>query len=90
MVGFENHLNVYHRDKQGIEPELAFGLGAFLNSAVVDDYFRLFSGHTQVNATDLKQLKYPSYERLCDLGRWARRQKQFDLVAIDRRVQKIL
>ena len=90
LVGFENHLNVYHHNKQGIEEELAFGLATFLNSAVVDDYFRLFSGHTQVNATDLKQLKYPSRERLCELGRWAKKQKRFDLVTIDKQVRTIL
>ena len=39
---------------------LAKGLTAFLNSTIVDLYFRQFSGHTQVNATDLRSLSYPS------------------------------
>jgi adenine-specific DNA-methyltransferase len=90
LVGFENHLNVYHYNKQGLKEELAFGLATFLNSAVVDDYFRLFSGHTQVNATDLKHLKYPSHTNLCKLGRWAKKQKYFDLDEIDKRVRTIL
>jgi adenine-specific DNA-methyltransferase len=37
---------------------------AYLNSQEVDDYFRVFSGHTQVNATDLRRLRYPTIEQL--------------------------
>jgi adenine-specific DNA-methyltransferase len=39
--------------------ELAKGLAGFLNSTILDLYFRSFSGHTQVNATDLRNLRYP-------------------------------
>lgn len=68
VVGFENHLNVFHCGKHGLPRDLARGLAAYLNSQVVDDYFRTFSGHTQVNATDLRRLKYPSVEDLANLG----------------------
>jgi adenine-specific DNA-methyltransferase len=68
MVGFENHLNVFHADGAGIDPVLARGLAAFLNSTFVDAYFRQFSGHTQVNATDLRSLRYPSLAALRKLG----------------------
>ncbi|CAG0991939.1 Type-2 restriction enzyme AplI [Myxococcaceae bacterium] len=68
-VGFENHLNVFHRKGAGLPPELARGLAAFLNSTLVDVHFRQFSGHTQVNATDLRSLRYPSREALEALGR---------------------
>lgn len=67
-VGFENHLNYYHRNGGGLHLPLAKGLAAFLNSTLVDVYFRQFSGHTQVNATDLRNLKYPTLEQLCSLG----------------------
>jgi adenine-specific DNA-methyltransferase len=40
-----------------------------LNSTLVDTYFRQFNGHTQVNATDLRSLKYPSRARLEKLGK---------------------
>jgi adenine-specific DNA-methyltransferase len=69
VVGFENHLNVLHRDRAGLPPAVARGLVAYLNSQAVDDYFRTFSGHTQVNATDLRRLRYPSIEDLEKLGR---------------------
>ncbi len=71
FYGFENHLNVYHLNKQGIDRDTAYGLALFLNSTVVDSNFRLFSGHTQVNATDLRQMRYPSREQLQMLGRFA-------------------
>jgi adenine-specific DNA-methyltransferase len=68
LVGFENHLNVYHCDNTGLPIELAKGLAVFLNSTLVDSYFRQFNGHTQVNAADLRMLRYPSREVLEALG----------------------
>ncbi len=67
-VGFENHLNYFHINGHGISMPLAKGLAAFLNSSVTDIYFRQFSGHTQVNATDLRALRYPSRISLERLG----------------------
>lgn len=68
VVGYENHLNVYHRGGRGLPLLLALGLSAYLNCTLVDDYVRSFSGHTQINATDLRQLRYPSSEELVGLG----------------------
>ena len=68
VVGFENHLNYFHRNGGGLELTLARGLAVFLNSTLVDAYFRQFNGHTQVNATDLRSLNYPGLEQLRALG----------------------
>jgi len=68
-IAFENHLNYYHVRGNGLPAILAKGLAAFLNSTLVDVYFRQFSGHTQVNATDLRSLTYPERGRLIALGR---------------------
>jgi adenine-specific DNA-methyltransferase len=67
-VGFENHLNYFHQRGGGLPAALARGLAAFLNSTLLDVYFRQFSGHTQVNAGDLRNLKYPSRQQLETLG----------------------
>jgi adenine-specific DNA-methyltransferase len=67
-VGFENHLNYFHMNGGGLSMKVAKGLAAFLNSTVVDTYFRQFSGHTQVNATDLRAFRYPSRGELERLG----------------------
>lgn len=68
-VGFENHLNYFHVNGRGLPATLAKGLALFLNSTAVDQYFRQFSGHTQVNATDLRNLHYPTREQLEEAGR---------------------
>ena len=68
FVSFENHLNYFHRNGKGLPEKLVKGLALYLNSSVVDQYFRLFSGHTQVNATDLRKLPYPSEKQLVRLG----------------------
>ena len=67
-VGFENHINYFHRRGKGLSLTFARGLAAFLNSRLVDLYFRQFNGHTQVNATDLRNLKYPAFAQLESIG----------------------
>lgn len=67
-IAVENHLNVVHDNGRGLSPEVAWGLSAWLNSTLVDRYFRTFSGHTQVNATDLRTLPFPTLEALRQLG----------------------
>lgn len=86
-LGFENHLNVFHSQKHGIDPEIAHGLSSFLNSTAVDEYFRRFSGHTQVNATDLRLLRYPALDELKQLGRWAQRAERLTQEQIDEKVE---
>lgn len=68
LVGFENHWNVFHIGKKGLDEDVAKGLSVFLNSTMLDEHFRAFSGHTQVNATDLRNMRYPSREQLQRLG----------------------
>ena len=58
-VAVENHLNVIHRNGAGLDRDLAVGLSLWLNSTPLDALFREFSGHTQVNATDLRTLPFP-------------------------------
>jgi adenine-specific DNA-methyltransferase len=89
FLGFENHLNVFHCAKHGLPEELARGLAVYLNATAVDDYFRRFSGHTQVNATDLRLIKYPSRDTLVELGRWAREQGALTQDKIDRKIEGI-
>ena len=67
-AAFDNKLNYIHRAGHGLEKDMAAGLVTWLNSGRVDAYFRVFSGHTQVNAGDLKRMRFPDPERLRLLG----------------------
>ena len=69
---------------------MALGLAVYLNSTMIDNYFRQFNGHTQVNATDLRLLKYPSKKVLIDLGKWATTLSNFDQAIIDAKIDSLL
>jgi adenine-specific DNA-methyltransferase len=56
----ENHLNIIHRNRESLDKDFAFTLVSYLNSDYCDSIFRKFSGHTQVNANDLRNMKYPN------------------------------
>ncbi len=71
--GLDNMTNYFHSNNNGLKYEVAIGLSTYLNSSFVDNYFRQFSGHTQVNAADLRALKYP---------------KEYDLIKIGKIVEK--
>ncbi|MBT0774000.1 Eco57I restriction-modification methylase domain-containing protein [Kineosporia sp. J2-2] len=67
-LGLDNKLNFIHTAKKGLPRDLAYGLALWLNSSLLDEHFRTFSGHTQVNVGDLKAMRYPLSEHLITLG----------------------
>lgn len=83
---FDNKLNYIHQAGKGLDPELAQGLALYLNSGQADNYFRVFSGHTQVNAGDMKKLLFPSLDQLRALGKISCKNQD----EIDSAVEKIL
>lgn len=68
-IGFENHVNVFHGNKAGLPADIARGLAVWLGSTTADEWLRRFNGHTQVNAGDLRALRYPDLETLKAWGR---------------------
>ena len=85
---FENHLNIFHDNKKGLSKNIAYGLIVWLNTSFLDSQFRLFSGHTQVNATDLRNLPYPSKIQLQKMGEKLQKyhtwqQEIFDNIALE-------
>ena len=72
-VGIENHVNyVYHADRELTEDEV-FGIAALFNSSLIDRYFRTISGNTQVNATEIRAMKFLDLGSLDRIGKQVRR-----------------
>jgi len=89
MIGIENHINVFHAKRQPIPEAVARGLAVYLNATAVDNYFRRFNGHTQVNATDLRAMRYPSRDVIIELGQWAKGSPGLSQVEIDERISRL-
>jgi adenine-specific DNA-methyltransferase len=67
-VALENHINyVTHADRELSEAEV-HGLVALFNSALLDSYFRVLSGNTQVNATEIRTLPFPDLRTIAQIG----------------------
>lgn len=67
-VGLENHLNYIYRKQRELTVEETMGLSALLNSALMDRYFRIVNGNTQVNAAELRALPLPPWEVIHQIG----------------------
>jgi adenine-specific DNA-methyltransferase len=68
-LGLENHLNYIHRPNGSLSVEEARGLAALLNSDLMDTYFRISNGNTQVSATELRAMPLPPLEAIREIGR---------------------
>ena len=89
FLGLENHVNVFNFKRRGLPEFMAYGMAVYLNTTAVDEAFRRFSGHTQVNAGDLRAMRYPSTEVLLELGRWGKENAGADQEAIDRKFGEV-
>jgi adenine-specific DNA-methyltransferase len=78
-VGLENHLNYIHRPKGKMSRDEVTGLAALLCSALVDRYFRISNGNTQVSAIELRQLRLPKAETIEAIGRAVNASPTIDL-----------
>ena len=68
FIGLENHLNFIYRNEGTLTTEESVGISTMLNCALVDRYFRIINGNTQVNAIDLRRLPLPSLGVIKILG----------------------
>ena len=77
------------QDKHGLDKYTAYGIVVWLNTTWLDEKFRVFSGHTQVNATDLRNLPYPSMKQLSDMGRKVEMEKVWAQDVFDRIAKEV-
>jgi len=67
-VGIENHVNYIHKPKGSLSVGEAFGIAALLNTGLFDNYFRSLNGHTQVNATEIRNVPLPDLSVIKKIG----------------------
>ncbi len=69
QLGLENHLNYIYGQKSELTTEETIGLSGLLNSGLIDRYFRISNGNTQVNASELRALPIPSLAVVTAIGK---------------------
>lgn len=89
-VALENHINyVTHKDRELSEAEV-HGLVALFNSALLDRYFRVLSGNTQVNATEIRTIPFPDLRTIARIGHRVASLNALDRSEIDAAVLGVL
>jgi adenine-specific DNA-methyltransferase len=89
-LGLENHLNYIYRKQGELDTAEALGLSAFLASGLMDRYFRIVNGNTQVNAAELRALPLPPLELIKQIGQTINANETTSPVDIDAVVFHIL
>lgn len=68
LVGIENHLNYIHKPQGELTEQEVVGLAALFNCKLMDEYFRTFSGNTQVSATEIRDMPLPYMDVIKKIG----------------------
>lgn len=90
-IGIENHINyIWKPNKSEMTNEEGWGLMALLNSSIVDKYFRIISGSTQVNANEVNNMPMPPMEKINAMGKIAIQEKPHSYEEINTVVNKVL
>ncbi|WP_270567357.1 Eco57I restriction-modification methylase domain-containing protein [Clostridium beijerinckii] len=74
-IGVENHVNYIYKIDGQLDTFEMLGLYIIFNSNIVDDYFRVLCGSTQINATEIKSMKFPSHNEIRNIGRIGNKEK---------------
>ena len=89
FVGIENHINYIYRKTGELSESETLGLSAILNSSLLDSYFRIFNGNTQVSATELRNLPLPASHVIEKVGSFIK-SNHFDHQKTDEKVVNLI
>lgn len=89
-IGLENHLNYVWKPGGELSEIEALGITAILNSTLIDRYFRIINGNTQVNATEINSLPFPDYNTIVNIGMKIINAKHITFLLIDAILNKEL
>lgn len=90
LIGFGNKINYIGLSGGKLTITEAYGLAAIFNSSFMDKYFRCISGNTQVNATEVRIMKFPTRDQVKEIGKQARKLKTTETSGIDLIVNSVL
>jgi len=90
FIGIENHLNYIWKPSNQLSKTEALGIMAILNSSIIDKYFRVINGNTQVNATEINNLPFPPYVKVIEIGKKVESLETIDDDSINSLVMKSL
>ena len=90
LIGFGNKTNYIGLADGKLTKVEAYGLAAIFNSSFMDKYFRCMSGNTQVNATEIRVMKFPAREQVKEIGRLVQKLTSVESSDIDLIVNPIL
>ena len=90
FIGFGNKVNYIGVKSGELTKKEAFGLCAIFNGSFFDRYFRCISGNTQVNATEIRVMRFPTRDQVKEIGTEVLKLKTFDAVQNNTIVNRIL
>ena len=90
FIGFGNKTNYIGVTGEKLTKNEAYGLAAIFNSSFMDNYFRCISGNTQVNATEIRIMKFPTRKQVKEIGKKAQKLRSTETREIDLIVNPVL
>jgi adenine-specific DNA-methyltransferase len=90
LIGFGNKTNYIGLKDEVLSSAEASGIAAVFNSSFMDRYFRSVSGNTQVNATEIRVMKFPSRNQVKKIGEQIQKIALFNQSELDGIVHPIL
>ena len=89
-IGIENKLNYISKIKGILRINEAIGICSILNSYIYDEYFKTFNGNTQVSASELRKIPFPSSNTILKIGKKISRLKTINPETVSAIVCKAL
>ncbi len=89
-IGIENKLNYIYKEHGELTEDESYGLCVLLNSSLFNLYFQTFNGNINVSATEIRDITFPSLEKICEIGHLLKKINTFDQKELDKIVLKSL
>ncbi len=83
VIALENHINYIYHESRDLTEDETVGIAGLFNSVFYDRYFRSFSGNTQVNATEVRMMKFPELSTIQNIGIRIAKSSQNDQLSLE-------